>query len=129
MLLLGDRGLVAAEDGDCLSLLKTVAVLLIAQAAMVSIRDAVHMGDGDDASIEIDLGTATDVSGFGMRSRVMSDGTAIIETYTVTVDDGEVLGPFPAGQAFSQSPANASGQRFRFDADTTTGGNTGAAEV
>ncbi len=86
-------------------------------------------GDGDDASIEIDLGTTTEVSGFGMRSRVMSDGTAIIETYTVTVDDGEVLGPFPAGQAFSPSQANVTGQRFRFDAETTTGGNTGAAEI
>lgn len=86
-------------------------------------------GDGDDASIEIDLGMKTEVSGFGMRSRVMSDGTAIIETYTVTVDDGEVLGPFPAGQAFSPSPANVTGQRFRFDAETTTGGNTGAAEI
>ena len=64
-----------------------------------------------------------------MRSRVMSDGTAIIETYTVTVDDGEVLGPFPAGQAFSPSPANVTGQRFRIDAHTTTGGNTGAVEI
>ncbi len=86
-------------------------------------------GDGDDAWIEIEFDALTDVVGFGLRSRSMSDGTSIIETYTVTVDGELVLGPFPGGQDFSPAEATATGQVFRFDAETTTGGNTGATEI
>lgn len=86
-------------------------------------------GDGDDASITIDLGAVTDIVGFGFHSREMSDGTAIIETFTVTVDGGEALGPFPAGTGLSIVEAATSGQVLQVDAVTTTGGNTGAVEI
>jgi hypothetical protein len=86
-------------------------------------------GDGDDAWIIIDLGEDVDIAGIGLFSREMSDGTAIIESYSVTVDDDEVLGPFPAGPGGSLSEVEVTGQVLRFDADTTTGGNTGAVEI
>jgi hypothetical protein len=87
-------------------------------------------GDGDDASIEVELPTSTDVVGFGLRSRSMGDGSSIIETYEVTVDGDEVLGPFEAGaDGLAVSEVTATGQRFRFDAVSTSGGNTGAVEI
>ncbi len=85
-------------------------------------------GDGDDASLTLDLGQDTDIVGFGYRSRSMSDGTAVVETYTVTVD-GTELGPFPAGTGLVVSPAQVNGQVVTFDAVTTSGGNTGASEI
>jgi hypothetical protein len=85
-------------------------------------------GDGNDASLTLDLGQATDVVGFGYRSRSMSDGTAVVNSYTVTVD-GSVLGPFPAGAGLVVSAAAFRGQVLTFDAVTSSGGNTGATEI
>lgn len=87
-------------------------------------------GDGDDAAIIIELAEPREVVGFGVRSRAMGDGSSIIERYEVTVDGGEVLGPFEASaDGLAVVEAEATGQRFRFDAVTTTGGNTGAVEI
>jgi hypothetical protein len=87
-------------------------------------------GDGDDAWIEIDLGETVDIDTVRLRSRSMTDGTSIIDTYTVTVDGADALGPFDAGDdAAGLVDVATSGQRLRFDAVTTTGGNTGAVEV
>jgi hypothetical protein len=87
-------------------------------------------GDGDDASITIELPDPTDVVGFAIRSRSMGDGSSIVTSYQVTVDDGEVLGPFPAGaDGLVIVEVATSGRRFRFDAVTTSGGNTGAVEI
>jgi hypothetical protein len=86
-------------------------------------------GDGDDAWIEIELDAITAVDGFALRSREMSDGTAIIETYTVTVDGGTALGPFSANDEDSAVDPPVSGKVFRFEAGSTTGGNTGATEI
>ncbi len=87
--------------------------------------------DGDDAFLTIDLGAPTDVTGVAFLTRSMADGTAITETFTVTLEDGEVLGPFPAG-----SPANprvaevdTTGQQLTFEVASSTGGNVGAVEV
>lgn len=85
-------------------------------------------GDGDDASLTLDLGEETDIVGFGYRGRSMSDGTAIVEAYSVTVD-GTEYGPFPGGTDLTVTEAPAQGQVITFDAVTTTGGNTGAAEI
>jgi hypothetical protein len=85
-------------------------------------------GDGDDASITLDLGQAADIIGVGYRSRSMSDGTAIVETYQVTID-GTTYGPFPAGTGLVVSETSARGQILTFEAVTTSGGNTGAAEI
>ena len=86
-------------------------------------------GDGDDAYIVIDLGSPMDVTGFGFRTREMSDGTSITNSYTVTVDGDEVLGPFQAGLGLTVSDVTLTGQLFRFDLVDTTGGNTGAVEI
>lgn len=88
-------------------------------------------GDGDDAWIEIDLGAPATVSGFEFLTRAMTDGTSITETYTVTVDGIETYGPFPAGNPADSQPGlvDVTGQVFRFDVHSSTGGNTGAVEV
>ena len=88
-------------------------------------------GDGDDAFITIDLGADAEIGGVEFITRSMLDGTAITETYTVTVDDGEPFGPFPAGTAVDPNfaPIDATGRMIRFDVEASTGGNVGAVEV
>ncbi len=86
-------------------------------------------GDGDDASITLDLGRQVGVVGVALRSRSMSDGTSVIETFTVTVDDGQTLGPFDAGTTVTVHELDVTGRVLRIDAERTTGGNTGAAEI
>ncbi len=87
------------------------------------------MGDGDDAYIVIDLGTAMEITGVGFRTREMSDGTAVTNTYTVSVDGADAIGPLDAGIGLSVSNFAAMGQVVRIDMYTTTGGNTGAVEI
>jgi hypothetical protein len=58
----------------------------------------------------------------------MTDGSAITETFTVTID-GTTLGPFPAGPDPVVLDEPTTGRLLRFDADRTTGGNTGATEI
>lgn len=86
-------------------------------------------GDGDDAWITIDLGEPVDVVGIGYRSREMTDGTSIVDSFTVTVDGEQTLGPFSAGTGLSVADVEFTGQRLRIDAVDTTGGNTGAVEI
>ena len=88
-------------------------------------------GDGDDAFITIDLGSPRDIGGVEFITRSMADGTAITTTYWVTVDDGNQLGPFAAGTPSETNllPIEAVGQVLRFEAQDTTGGNTGAVEI
>ncbi|MGY2082579.1 discoidin domain-containing protein [Blastococcus sp. SYSU DS0539] len=86
-------------------------------------------GDGDDASVTLDMGRQVDVVGVALRSRAMSDGSAIIETFTVTVDDGQTYGPFEAGTTAIVNATDFTGRVLRIDAGTTSGGNTGAAEI
>jgi hypothetical protein len=86
-------------------------------------------GDGDDAYIVIDLGSAQQVSGIGFRTREMSDGTAITTSFTVTVDEGEPLGPFDSAPGMSVADVTFTGQVIRIDVATSTGGNTGAVEI
>ncbi len=88
-------------------------------------------GSGDDAFIVIDLGESREIAGVEFLTRSMSDGSAIASEYTVTVDDGETFGPFPAGDATDNrfSEAQFTGRVIRFDVAASTGGNTGAIEV
>lgn len=88
-------------------------------------------GDGDGGFLTLDLGSATELGGFEFVTRSMADGSAITTTYTVTVDDGEILGPFPAGSPAEPAfqAAVTSGRILRFDIETSTGGNTGAVEI
>lgn len=85
-------------------------------------------GDGDDAYIEIDLGRPQPIVAVAFRTRQMTDGTAVTDTFTVTLDE-QTIGPYPTGTepAVLDQPVTA---RFvRIDAAQTTGGNTGATEI
>jgi hypothetical protein len=88
-------------------------------------------GDGDEASITLDLGGPVEVSGFEFLTRSMTDGSAVTDTFTVTVDGGARRGPFPAGNPADPQPAEvvATGQVFIFEVEASTGGNTGAVEI
>lgn len=86
-------------------------------------------GDGNDAFITIDLQFPADVVGVGFRTREMSDGTSITNSFTVTVDGEETFGPFQAGPGLAVIPVSFFGQIIRFDVESSTGGNTGAVEI
>lgn len=88
-------------------------------------------GDGDGGFLVIDLGAPREVAGVEFLTRSMADGTAVTQTYTLTVDDGEPLGPFPAGTLAvpNFSDVEFSGRLVRFDVEVSTGGNVGAVEV
>lgn len=88
-------------------------------------------GDGDGGFITIDLGAPGSVTGVEFLTRSMTDGSAITSTYTVTVDGGEVYGPFDAGNPADPGyqAVEFTGQVFRFDVEASTGGNTGAIEI
>lgn len=84
-------------------------------------------GDGDEAFIVLDLGRTADIVAVAFKTRSMGDGSAVTETYTVTIDGGETLGPFGTGS--EPVEVDASGREVRFDVESSTGGNTGAIEV
>ena len=88
-------------------------------------------GDGNRASITIDLGGERKVGGVAFLTREMSDGSAITRTFAVVVDGGKRYGPFPAGTRVDPRVATVSftGRRLRFEVVTSSGGNTGAAEI
>jgi F5/8 type C domain len=88
-------------------------------------------GDGDRAFITIDLGARRKITGVSFRTREMSDGSAITRTFAVVVDGGRRYGPFPAGDRADPRTAAVSftGRRLRFEVVSSTGGNTGAAEI
>jgi hypothetical protein len=85
-------------------------------------------GDGDEAWIEIDLGENQAIAAVGFRTREMTDGTAITDTFSVTID-GTDVGPFPTGAEPAVLDEVVVGRVVRFDAIETTGGNTGATEI
>ena len=72
-----------------------------------------------------------DVVGVEFLTRSMLDGTATTERYTVSVDSGDPLGPFAAGNPASTNytAVDLNGQQIRFDVDASSGGNVGAIEV
>ena len=88
-------------------------------------------GSGDDAFIVVDLGSTQEISGVEFITRTMSDGSATTTEYTVTVDDGETYGPFPAGDQADPGFVDVgfTGSVLRFDVAVSTGGNTGAIET
>ncbi len=88
-------------------------------------------GDGDNAFIEITLPEQELVSTLEVWSRSMSDGSAIIQSFTVITDAGEVLGPFSlpgTSRAYSFDIDRITGS-IRLDVETSTGGNTGLVEI
>jgi hypothetical protein len=88
-------------------------------------------GDGDNATITIDLGHASEIKGAEFVTRSMADGSAIASTYTVSVDGADALGPFPASTLAKARPATftARGQIVTVKITHSSGGNVGAAEI
>ncbi|MBT8203435.1 MAG: discoidin domain-containing protein [Acidimicrobiia bacterium] len=88
-------------------------------------------GDGDGGFITVDLGATQEIGGFEFITRSMADGSAVTTEYTVTMDDGDTLGPFPAGSPADRrfQAIETRGRVVRFDINTSTGGNTGAVDI
>jgi len=88
-------------------------------------------GDGNNAFLTIDLGASRKIAAFEFVTRSMADGSAITTTYTVAVDGGTPLGPFPSGTPADPRPApvEVTGRILRFAVSSSTGGNVGAVEV
>jgi hypothetical protein len=85
-------------------------------------------GDGDHASITIDLGRVSNVTGIGFRTRQMSDGTSIVTAIEVVVD-GHRYGPFKTTPGLSMIPLHTRGRVVRIAVVHSTGGNTGAQDI
>ncbi len=85
-------------------------------------------GDGDKASITIDLRKVRDITSIGFRTRSMSDGSAVIKEIAVVVD-GRTYGPFKVGSGETLIPLKVSGRVVLIKAVFTTGGNTGAQDI
>jgi hypothetical protein len=88
-------------------------------------------GDGNRAWVSIDLGRKYKITGVAFITRQMADGSAITDTFAVVVDGRSRYGPFPAGNLLDPrvAPVSFTGRRLRFEVVTSTGGNTGAAEI
>jgi len=88
-------------------------------------------GDGDDAFFEVDLGGEYAVNEVTFSSRSMTDGTAIIESFTLQADGDEVYGPFEvASPNETQTYAvDFTASTLRFNVAESTGGNVGAVDI
>ena len=85
------------------------------------------LGDGNDAFVVLDFGDPITVSSVRFLTRTMSDGSATTTTFAVVVDDDGRYGPFDADSIVAD--IDLTGRRFRFEVETSTGGNTGAVEI
>ena len=88
-------------------------------------------GDGDGGFITVDLGEASEIGAVEFVTRSMADGSAITDTFTVSIDGGAPRGPFPAGTPARRRIAElaGSGGELRFDVETSSGGNVGAIAI
>ena len=87
-------------------------------------------GDGNNAFIEITLAKATAINSVEVWSRAMSDGSAIIRSFNITVDSGQVFGPFTltdTEKAYA-FPLVTTTKSLRLKVIESTGGNTGLVE-
>ena len=86
--------------------------------------------DGDQACIDVELATVTDVTSVGFWTRTMGN-TAQVNSFQVTTDRGETYGPFSVDDATTiyRFDTSFTAKRLRFELLDTTGGNTGALEI
>jgi hypothetical protein len=88
-------------------------------------------GDGDEAWIEIKLAKSALIDAVSFQSRAMPDGSAITLAFTVTTENGDVVGPFDVpdtSQPF-EFEVTFEAQTLRFELVDTTGGNTGVVDI
>jgi hypothetical protein len=88
-------------------------------------------GDGDNGWFEVELAETSQIDELEFFTRQMSDGTSIITSFTVTIDDGSVYGPFEVDIVDQSTTFEVDfiSRTLRFDINSSTGGNTGALEV
>ncbi len=88
-------------------------------------------GDGNDAFIKISLAQTEQIEIIEVWSRSMPDGSAKIQSFTITIDSGEVLGPFELVDTLQayQFTLNRSTSSIRLDVVSSSGGNTGLMEI
>jgi len=87
-------------------------------------------GDGDNAFIEIEFAGSVAIGDVVIWSRSMSDGTARISKFTLTTDQGKVLGPFvlPDWEKPYRFDIRETARSLRLDVIESTGGNVGLIE-
>ncbi len=87
-------------------------------------------GDGNEAWIEIELAAATHVTRVGFWTRTMGS-SAEIESFQIITDGGATVGPFTLTGAAETDyfDTDFTATRLRFEAVTSSGGNTGALEI
>lgn len=88
-------------------------------------------GDGDDAYFVVELAARSRITEVVYRTRAMSDGTAITESFTLTNEAGEVFGPFavPTAEDVVRYEVDIVAGTLRYDVATSTGGNTGIVDI
>jgi hypothetical protein len=88
-------------------------------------------GDGDDAFIEIEFRSSSQIYAVEVWTRSMSDGTAIIKSFTLTTDSGETHGPFTLedDKKAHRYDIDTVTTTIRLDVVDSTGGNTGLIEI
>ena len=87
-------------------------------------------GDGNDAFIEIELQEQARIGEVSVWTRSMSDGTARILKFQLTIDGRKILGPFdlPNADLPHRFRIDADTRRLRLDVLESTGGNVGLIE-
>lgn len=87
-------------------------------------------GDGNDAFVEIALGSPSEIEEIEVWTRTMSDGTAQIFSFTVTTDTGEIFGPFDLPDAAQpyRFPLETTARSLRLEVVDSSGGNVGLIE-
>ena len=87
-------------------------------------------GDGDDAFLEVEFDGPVKIAAVEVQTRTMSDGSAQIFSFTLTGDDGVSHGPFdlPDAAKIYHFDVELETTHLRFDAATSSGGNTGLVE-
>ena len=88
-------------------------------------------GDGDDAYFVVRLDGTYRIESLEYRTRAMTDGTAITHAFTITIDSGEILGPFDVAEGSERSTyeVDFESSSLRFDVEASTGGNTGIIDM
>jgi hypothetical protein len=88
-------------------------------------------GDGDDAYFVVELNGRHHIHTIEYWTRSMSDGSAITESFTITIDGGETFGPFELEEfaVLNIFPVDFVTSTLRYDVERSTGGNTGIIEI
>ena len=86
--------------------------------------------DGDQAWIDVELPSVTNVTSVGFWTRTMGD-SAQVNSFRVTTDRDETYGLFSVDDATTiyRFDTQFTAKRLRFELLDTTGGNTGALEI